>query len=87
MFGPGDLKPVDRLTPTAGFDYADDRNVSRPTLSAEGGIKGQFSKVAFNAAVFKQQITGFQGNVFSGTGFIWRTCLGNRPSASSSTAA
>ena len=35
----------------------------------EGGIKGQFSNFAFNAAVFKQEITGFQSNVFTGTGF------------------
>lgn len=44
----------------------------------EGGIKGQFRNFAFNAAVFKQQITGFQSNVFSGTGFI----LANAPKQS-----
>ena len=36
----------------------------------EGGIKGQFSNLAFNAAIFNQSITGFQGNIFTGTGFI-----------------
>lgn len=35
----------------------------------EGGIKGQFSNFAFNAAIFQQEITGFQSNVFTGTGF------------------
>lgn len=41
----------------------------------EDSIKGQFRNFAFNAAVFKQQITGFQSNAFSGTGFI----LANAP--------
>lgn len=44
----------------------------------EGGIKGQFREFAFNLAVFQQQITGFQSNVFSGTGFI----LANAPKQS-----
>jgi len=35
----------------------------------EGGIKGQYRNFAFNVAVFQQQITGFQSNVFTGTGF------------------
>ncbi|MEI9928684.1 MAG: TonB-dependent receptor [Sphingomonas sp.] len=35
----------------------------------EGGIKAQFSGFAFNLAVFKQEIEGFQSNVFTGTGF------------------
>ncbi|HEX8302572.1 TonB-dependent receptor [Sphingomonas sp.] len=35
----------------------------------EAGIKGQFRQFAFNAAVFKQTIEGFQSNVFTGTGF------------------
>ncbi|MFA6122724.1 MAG: TonB-dependent receptor [Sphingomonas sp.] len=35
----------------------------------EGGIKGQYRSFAFNLAVFQQQITGFQSNVFTGTGF------------------
>ncbi|MDQ2877933.1 MAG: TonB-dependent receptor, partial [Pseudomonadota bacterium] len=36
----------------------------------EGGLKGQFANFAFNMAIFQQQITGFQSNVFSGTGFL-----------------
>ncbi len=36
----------------------------------EGGIKGNFSKVAFNVAIFSQEIENFQANPFSGTGFI-----------------
>ncbi len=38
--------------------------------SYEGGIKGKFSTVAFNLAVFNQEIKGFQGNIFTGTGFV-----------------
>ncbi|MBA3878131.1 MAG: TonB-dependent receptor [Sphingobium sp.] len=36
----------------------------------EGGIKGQFTKGAFNIAVFQQEIDNFQGNIFTGTGFV-----------------
>ncbi|MBY0581932.1 MAG: TonB-dependent receptor [Sphingomonas sp.] len=36
----------------------------------EGGIKGQFSNLAFNAAIFQQSISGFQSNIFTGTGFV-----------------
>lgn len=36
----------------------------------EGGIKGQFPGVAFNLAIFQQQISNFQGNIFTGTGFV-----------------
>ena len=35
----------------------------------EVGLKAQFDQVAFNIAVFKQSIDGFQSNVFTGTGF------------------
>jgi iron complex outermembrane receptor protein len=35
----------------------------------EAGIKLQYPGFAFNAAIFKQIITGFQSNVFTGTGF------------------
>ncbi len=35
----------------------------------EFGLKGQWSLVALNLAVFKQSIKGFQSNVFNGTGF------------------
>ena len=38
--------------------------------SYEGGIKGKFSTVAFNLAIFNQEIKGFQGNIFTGTGFV-----------------
>ena len=44
----------------------------------EGGIKGQFDRVAFNIAIFDQRITDFQSNVFTGTGFN----LVNAPSQS-----
>ncbi|MES2336506.1 MAG: TonB-dependent receptor [Pseudomonadota bacterium] len=36
----------------------------------EGGIKLQYPGFAFNLAVFDQELKGFQGNIFSGTGFI-----------------
>ncbi len=36
----------------------------------EGGIKAQFPRVAFNIAIFDQRIEGFQGNIFTGTGFV-----------------
>lgn len=36
----------------------------------EGGIKAQFRGFAFNLAVFDQELKGFQGNVFTGTGFV-----------------
>lgn len=39
----------------------------------EAGLKGSFDTFAFNLAVFKQSLRGFQGNVFTGTGFV----LGN----------
>lgn len=39
----------------------------------EIGIKGQWEGIAFNLAIFDQTLEGFQGNVFTGTGFV----LGN----------
>ena len=36
----------------------------------EIGIKGSFPLVTFNLALFQQEISGFQGNVFTGTGFV-----------------
>ena len=39
----------------------------------EVGVKGQWPGFAFNLALFDQTLNGFQGNVFTGTGFI----LGN----------
>ncbi|WP_066793902.1 TonB-dependent receptor domain-containing protein [Sphingomonas soli] len=35
----------------------------------EVGMKASYQRFAFNAAVFKQYILGFQSNVFTGTGF------------------
>ncbi|MBA3069098.1 MAG: TonB-dependent receptor [Hyphomonas sp.] len=35
----------------------------------EAGIKAQFDRVAINLALFDQTISGFQSNVFTGTGF------------------
>jgi outer membrane receptor protein involved in Fe transport len=39
----------------------------------ELGLKGQFDGFGFNLAVFQQALRGFQGNIFTGTGFV----LGN----------
>ncbi len=39
----------------------------------EIGVKGQWEGFAFNLALFDQKLDGFQGNVFTGTGFV----LGN----------
>ena len=39
----------------------------------EIGVKGQWEGFAFNLAIFDQALEGFQGNVFTGTGFV----LGN----------
>ncbi len=39
----------------------------------EVGLKGQFDGFAFNLSLFDQALKGFQGNVFTGTGFV----LGN----------
>ncbi len=39
----------------------------------EIGVKGQWEGFAFNLALFDQTLEGFQGNVFTGTGFV----LGN----------
>ena len=36
----------------------------------EIGVKGSIPEASFNLAVFKQEIKGFQGNVFTGTGFV-----------------
>ncbi len=35
----------------------------------EVGMKGAYADLAFNVAIFDQQIKGFQSNVFTGTGF------------------
>ena len=36
----------------------------------EVGLKGAYDRVAFNLAIFDQEIEGFQENVFQGTGFV-----------------
>ncbi len=54
---------------TAGTRYAGPEN----SKVYEFGLKGQFDGFGFNLAVFKQTITGFQSNTFTGTGFV----LGN----------
>lgn len=36
----------------------------------ELGVKAEFESLAFNLAVFDQEIDGFQSNVFTGTGFV-----------------
>lgn len=36
----------------------------------ELGLKAEFDSLAFNLAVFDQEIDGFQSNVFTGTGFV-----------------
>jgi len=38
-------------------------------LVYELGLKAEFGNVAFNVALFDQEIDGFQSNVFTGTGF------------------
>ncbi|MGY4397918.1 iron complex outermembrane receptor protein [Sphingomonas sp. UYAg733] len=51
---------------TTGSRFAGPENAE----SYEIGIKGNFARVSFNFAAFKQSIKGFQGNVFTGTGFV-----------------
>lgn len=51
---------------TTGSRFAGPENAE----SYEIGVKGNFSRVSFNFAAFKQSIKGFQGNVFTGTGFV-----------------
>src|SRR5690606_17021970 len=50
---------------TVGSRYA----MPEESTVMEVGMKGQFQHGAFNIAVFKQTIEGFQSNVFTGTGF------------------
>lgn len=54
---------------TTGTRFADPENAE----VFEIGLKGQFDGFGFNLAVFKQSLKGFQGNIFTGTGFV----LGN----------
>lgn len=54
---------------TTGTRFADPENAE----VFEIGMKGQFDGFSFNLAIFKQSLEGFQGNIFTGTGFV----LGN----------
>ncbi len=54
---------------TTGTRYAGPENAT----VYEIGLKGNFPGFSFNLAIFKQILTGFQSNVFQGTGFV----LGN----------
>ncbi len=54
---------------TTGTRFADPENAT----VYEIGLKGQFDGFGFNLALFKQSLKGFQGNIFTGTGFV----LGN----------
>jgi iron complex outermembrane recepter protein len=49
-----------------GSRFADPEHASVVEL----GVKGQWDGFSANLAIFRQVITGFQSNVFSGTGFI-----------------
>ncbi len=51
---------------TTGTRYANPEDAS----VYEIGLKGNFDGFAFNFAMFKQALKGFQGNVFQGTGFV-----------------
>jgi iron complex outermembrane recepter protein len=59
---------------TSGTRYADPEN----SRVIEIGLKAKLDKLAFNIALFDQQIKGFQANIFTGTGFV----LGNAPKQS-----
>jgi iron complex outermembrane receptor protein len=54
---------VPNLIPGTRFAGPEDSTVY------EIGIKAEYETVAFNAALFMQEIEGFQSNVFTGTGF------------------
>jgi iron complex outermembrane recepter protein len=54
---------------TAGTRFADPEEAT----NYEIGLKGNFPGVAFNLAIFQQELKGFQSNVFQGAGFV----LGN----------
>ena len=51
---------------TTGTRFADPEN----SAVYEVGLKGQYDGFGINIALFKQEITGFQSNVFVGTGFV-----------------
>ena len=58
---------VNNLTTGTRFAGPEDAEVF------ELGLKGQYDGFGFNLAVFQQALRGFQGNIFTGTGFV----LGN----------
>ncbi|WP_299308324.1 TonB-dependent receptor [uncultured Croceicoccus sp.] len=58
-----------QVNQTFGSRFADEEESEVYEL----GIKGDFGPAAFSFAAFKQTITGFQSNIFTGTGFF----LGN----------
>ncbi|MDG2459384.1 MAG: TonB-dependent receptor [Luminiphilus sp.] len=58
-FGPG----------AANFAIGTRRADPEESLVYELGLKGQWSTVSLNLAIFMQEIEDFQSNVFSGTGF------------------
>ncbi len=68
---PGDLTTI-RARGLGVVNLTSGSRLADPELATvyEGGIKGKFSTVAFNLAVFSQEIKGFQGNIFTGTGFV-----------------
>ncbi|PZN95034.1 MAG: TonB-dependent receptor [Alphaproteobacteria bacterium] len=55
---------VNNLTSGTRFAGPEDAEVY------EAGLKGQFDGFGFNLAVFQQALKGFQGNIFTGTGFV-----------------
>ena len=52
------------LTSGTRYDGPEDAEVF------EVGLKGQLDGFSFNIAVFQQALKGFQGNIFTGTGFV-----------------
>jgi outer membrane receptor protein involved in Fe transport len=50
----------------AGSRYAD----AEDATLYEAGVKGDWGNVSANIAVFKQEIKGFQSNIFTGVGFF-----------------
>jgi outer membrane receptor protein involved in Fe transport len=68
---PGDLTAL-RTAGSAVVNLTSGSRFAAPEKARviEGGIKGQFRGFAFNVAIFDQELKGFQGNVFTGTGFV-----------------
>lgn len=74
---PSAIRSAGLATPnlTSGSRFADPEE----SEVFEAGLKGQFDSFAFNLAVFRQSLRGFQSALFTGTGFI----LGNAEKQSS----